>query len=123
MHTCKFANAKISSALHWFGWVFGGSIQSTQGGYFRQGRRTPVNAQAAGRRQGGSKGKARAASGRPAGMTVARFPALRYTMCARRPPKGKRIHSLTKIIAEGYKTVGNGNLFFFCMLSCKKNYS
>ena len=35
MHTCKFANAKISSALHQFGWVFGGSIQSTQGGYFR----------------------------------------------------------------------------------------
>ena len=83
MHTCKFANAKISSALHRFGWVFGGSIQSTQGGYFCRGRHIPVNAQAASRRRGGSKGKARATSGRPAVMTVARFPASRYTMCAR----------------------------------------
>ena len=106
MRTCKFANAKISSALHRFGWEFGGSIQSTQGGHFRRGRRIPVNAQAAGRRRGGSKGKARATSGRPAGMTVARFPASRYTMCTRRPPKGKRIHSLAKNISEGLQNGG-----------------
>ena len=69
-----------------------GQYKALKGGYFRRGHRIPVNAQAAGRRRGGSKGKAQAASGRPAGMTVARFPASRYTMCAHRPPKGKRIH-------------------------------
>ena len=161
MHTCKFANAKISSALHPFGWVntkhsrelpYSGKLSREKTfanwwkydfrgenfrafampkdatpqisrrkfsriareiresflpwkfyaiRYFRRGRQIP--AQAAGRGRGGSKGNT---SGRPAGMTVARFPASRYTMCARRPPKGKRIHSLTKNIAEGLQNGG-----------------
>jgi len=56
MRTCKFANSQISSALHRFGWVFGGSVKSTQGDHSRRGRRIPVNALAAGWQRGGSKG-------------------------------------------------------------------
>ncbi len=47
MKACNFATARLSSALHRFGWVFGGSIRSTQGGHLRRGRRIPVNSQAA----------------------------------------------------------------------------
>ena len=38
------ANAALGSSLHRFGWVFGGTIRSTQGGFLRRGRRIPVNA-------------------------------------------------------------------------------
>ena len=54
----RFHNARLASALHRFGWVFGGTIKSTQGGHLRRGRRIPVNALSAGRRRKSvSKGK------------------------------------------------------------------
>lgn len=48
----KFANATLGSALYRFGWVFGGKVRNTHGGYLRRGRRIPVSAKAAGRRHG-----------------------------------------------------------------------
>ena len=55
-----FHDARISSALRRFGWVFGGSIRSTQGGYLRPGRRIPVNVMSGGRRRkSASRGKAK----------------------------------------------------------------
>lgn len=82
--TCgKFANATVASALHKFGWVFGGTVRSTQGGHLRRGRRIPVSAIAAGRRHDNTpKGKARAQSGRP----IAHYPS-KYTMHPRRESK------------------------------------
>ena len=47
----QFHDARLSSALHRFGCVFGGSIRSTQGGYLRRGRKIAVNALLAGRRR------------------------------------------------------------------------
>ena len=43
-----YFNARLSSALHRFGWVFGGTTSSSQGGYFRRGRRIHINAKNAG---------------------------------------------------------------------------
>ena len=45
--TGTFVNARITSALHRFGWVFGGSTSSSQGGHFRRGRRIAINAKSA----------------------------------------------------------------------------
>jgi len=48
-----FVNTRLSSALHRFGWVFGGSIsRKDHSGRFRRGRRIPVNPKAVGRRRG-----------------------------------------------------------------------
>ena len=38
-----FVNARLSSALHRLEWTFGVATQSSQGGYFRQGRRTSIH--------------------------------------------------------------------------------
>ncbi len=63
-----FQNARLSSALHCFGWVFGGTITRTQGGYMRRGRRILVCAKAAGRkRKAIRRGKAKLPPGRPKG--------------------------------------------------------
>ena len=106
MKSCKFANARLSSALHRFGWVFGGTVRSTQCGHMRRGRRIPVNAQAAGRRRGGSRGKGKVSSGRPVGALAARFPPSRYTLPTRRSAPGKRPHSLKENILQGRQNAG-----------------
>ena len=56
-----FVNARLSSSIHRFGWVFGGTIsRKDHSGHFRKDRRIPVNAKAAGRRQGTtSRGKSK----------------------------------------------------------------
>ena len=100
------ANAALGSSLHRFGWVFGGTIRSTQGGFLRRGRRIPVNARAAGRRRGNlSRGKGKITPGRPKGIKRAFYPAT-YTMTARKPAKGKRVHSLSANIASGNQNAG-----------------
>lgn len=98
----KFANATIGSALFKFGWKHGGTIKSTQGGYFRRGQRIPIGAKAASRRRSGvSKGKAKIPSGRPKGAKIACFPKSKYVMKLRRQPKGKRPHALHLSIVKG----------------------
>ena len=102
-----FQNARLSSALHRFGWVFGGTIRSSQGGYMRRGRRIPVNAKAAGRRRKFvSRGKAKLPSGRPKGMKIAQYQTSRYQFpCCKQPP-GKRLHSLQANILSGTQNAG-----------------
>ena len=103
----QFHNARLSSALHRFGWVFGGSIRRTQGGYLRRGRRIPVNALSAGRRRKStSKGKAKLPPGRPKGMKVATYPTSRYIMPNRKQAPGKRLHSLKHSMQQGTQNGG-----------------
>ena len=86
-----FVNARLSSALHRFGWTFGGATQSGQGGYFRRGRRIPVNAKSAGRRHGKSKkGKGKTLQGRPTGIRIGTFSGVSYNMRVRNEPRGKK---------------------------------
>ena len=47
----------LTSSLHRFGWTFGGTITSNKGGHLRYGRRIAVQATAAERRKGKSRGK------------------------------------------------------------------
>ena len=62
----NFSDNRIASALNRFGWVFGGTVTSVQGGLLRRGRRIAVQATAAGRRRKTlSRGKSKAPSGRP----------------------------------------------------------
>ena len=62
----KFSDNQIVSAFNKFGWVFGGSVTSVQGGLLRRGRRITVQATAAGRRRKTlSRGKSKAPSGQP----------------------------------------------------------
>ena len=99
------ATARLSSALTRFGWVFGGTVKSTKCGYFRRGKRIPVNAKAAGRRRGKiSRGKAKAPSGRPVAYTP--WPASNMEMPIRRATSGKRLHSLKQSIIKGTQNAG-----------------
>ena len=101
-----FSNARLSSALHRFGWVFGGTTSSSQGGYFCRGRRIHINAKSAGRSRGKvSKGKQKMLQGRPKGVRLATFPDV-YEMPIRNKPKGKRKHSLQKSIINGTQNAG-----------------
>ena len=103
----KFVNACLSSALHRFGWVFGGTVsRKDHNGHFRRGRRIPVNAKAAGRCEGSaSRGKAIALQGRPKGMKIATFPGstLNLQTIQKLP---KRPHSLSQNIARGVQNGG-----------------
>ena len=99
--SATFATARLSSALHRFGWVFGGNTSSSQGGHLRRGRRIPINAKSAGRRRGKvSIGKGKILQGRPKGMKVATYPNV-HNMRVKKPPKGKRKHSLQSSIVQG----------------------
>ena len=101
-----FSNARLSSALHRFGWVFGGTTSNSQGGYFRRGRRIHINAKSAGRRRGKvSKGKQKMLQGRPKGVRLATFPDV-CEMPIRNKPKGKRKHSLQTNIMRGTQNAG-----------------
>ena len=104
--TGTFVNARITSALHRCGWVFGGSTSSSQGGHFRRGRRIAINAKSAGRRRGAiSRGKEKALQGRPKGMKLATYTDV-HEIPARKTPKGKRQHSLQKSIISGTQNAG-----------------
>ena len=60
------SNALLASALHRFGWVFGGSITPKRLGNLQHGKRITVQATAAGRRRKGAKrGKGPLLPGRP----------------------------------------------------------
>ena len=105
--TEMFNNARLSSALHRFGWVFGGTVSSSQGGHMRRGRRIPVNPKSAGRRRKCmTRGKAKQLPGRPKGMKVAQYPPSQFQLPCRRPPPGKRPHSLQSNILSGTQNGG-----------------
>ena len=102
-----FVNARLSSALYRFGWVFGGTIsRKDHSGRFRRGRRIPVNPKAAGRRRGTtSKGKAVVLQGRPKGMKLATFPKSSASLTIKKRP-AKRQHSLSKNVQTGVQNAG-----------------
>ena len=96
-----FANARLTSALHRYGWVFGGNISSSQGGHFRRGRRIAINAKSAGRRRGKvSRGKEKILQGRPKGMKTAALASI-HELPVRNNPKGKRFFT-----QEHYQNAG-----------------
>ena len=104
----------LTSALHRFGWTYGGSVKSRKGGNLRHGRRIAVQATAAGRRRKDlSRGKARVTPGKPLGLLKGQPPAKkplandsRYVLPTRREPKGKRKHSLKLSIEKGHQNAG-----------------
>ncbi len=108
----KFSHSRLASALHRYGWVFGGTVSSKQGGMLRRGRRINVQATAAGRRRKTlSRGKAKAPPGRPAaaesetirtnGSTLSR-----YHLPSRNTKPPKRQHSLTANISLSQQNAG-----------------
>lgn len=103
----QFQSTRLSSSLHRFGWVFGGTIKRTQGGHLHRGRRISVNAASAGRRRkSASKGKGKLPTGRPKGLKEARYPIYRYIMPNRKPAPGKRLHSLQHNVQHGTQNGG-----------------
>ena len=70
-----FVNARLLSALHRFGWVFGRTVsRKDHNGRFHRGSGIPVNTKAAGRRRGTTtRGKAIMLQGRPKGIKIAIF--------------------------------------------------
>ena len=103
------STARLASAFHQFGWVFGGTISHTNfHGNTCHGKRIAVQATSAGRRRAGSlRGKARVPSGRPA---ISSAPSLsdRHHLPTRKQAKGKRIHSLSRNITKGLQNAGKG---------------
>ena len=118
----KFANATIGSALYKFGWKHGGTIKSTQGGYFRRGQRIPIGAKSAGRRRSGvSKGKAKIPSGRPKGAKIACFPKSKHIMKVRRQPKAAPMKFIVSPCPPAYYRLVNllkSITFNYHMLDC-----
>ena len=96
----------LASALHKFGWVFGGSVTSQKFGKLHHGKRITIQATAAGRRRKGvKKGKAPVVSGRPAGSQSVNI-ADKHSMQVRNEPKVKRLHNLSSNIAKGQQNAG-----------------
>lgn len=109
----KFSDNRIASSFNKFGWVFGGSVTSVQGGLLRQGRRIAVQATAAGRRRKTlTRGKAKAPPGRPVkkeaniARTKSELPVSRYHIPPRNQKPPKRLHSLSKNVELSQQNAG-----------------
>ena len=99
----------LTSSLHHFGWTFGGTITSNKGGHWRYGRRIAVQATAAGRRKGKSRGKSRATPGKivkTATVSIKESNTSRYHLPTRKLPKRRRPHSLKTSIDKGHQNAG-----------------
>ena len=101
----------LTSSMYRFGWTFGGSVTTRKGGHLRHGRRISVQATAAGRRKNTkSRGRARLTPGAPVKSAKSSQkiydPDSRYFIPTRRPPKGRRPHSLTHNIERGQQNAG-----------------
>ena len=88
----KFHNARLSSALHCFGWVFSRTIKSTQGGYLHHGKRIPVKRKANLPLGRPVKRKENLPLGRPKSMKLAQYPLSRYSMPNWKKAPGKGLH-------------------------------
>ena len=96
----------LASALHKFGWIFGGSTTTQKFGRLHHGKRITIQATAAGRlRKGVKKGKAPVIPGRPAGSQSVNNTD-KHSMHVRNEPKGKRLHNLSAKIAKGQQNAG-----------------
>ncbi len=96
------SNTMLASALHKFGWVFGGSVSSQRFGRLRHGKRITVQATAAGRCRIGA--KAPLVPGRPTGSQAIGID--KHSMPVRNEPKGKRVHSLSHNISKSQQNAG-----------------
>ena len=106
---CKVSTPQLTSALHRFGWVFGGSVTNMKGGQIRHGRRIAVQATAAGKiRCGIDRGSARDIPGKPAGGSAALYNKenSRYILPTRHQSKGERPHSLNLSVIQGHQNAG-----------------
>ena len=96
----------LASALHKFGWIFGGSTTTQKFGRLHHGKQITIQATAAGRlRKGVKKGKAPVIPGRPAGSQSVNNTD-KHSMHARNEPNGKRLHNLSANIAKGQQNAG-----------------
>ena len=105
----KPSNAHLMSALYKFGWCFGGTITSQQGGILRRGRRIPIQAKSAGRRRKtATRGKAAAIAGRvPNASRVKLSSQDKYFLPVRqRNSSTKKLHSLSRNISKGQQNAG-----------------
>ena len=108
----NFSDNRIASALNRFGWVFGGTVTSVQGGLLRRGRRIPVQATAAGRRRKTlSRGKSKVPSGRPVKKEVQITRTngddlSRYHIPPRNLKPRKRLHSLSENVTLCQQNAG-----------------
>jgi len=108
----NFSDNRIASALNRFGWVFGGTVTSIQGGLLRRGRRIAVQATAAGRRRKTlSRGKSKAPPGRPLKKEVQTIRTSgddlsRYRIPPRNLKPPKRLHSLSRNITLCQQNAG-----------------
>jgi hypothetical protein len=103
------STARLASALHQFGWIYGGSIsRASTKMKLRRGKRICIQATSAGRRRAKTKrGKSRVPSGRPCrnlSQPVANCDL--HSMPTRSEPKGKRVHLLHKNILKGQQNAG-----------------
>ena len=107
-----FSTNRIASAFNKFGWVFGGTSSSFQGGMLRRGRRITVQATAAGRRRKTlSRGKGKAPSGRPlkSELQIKRTTSddqQRYFIRPRNMKPSKRLHSLITNVSMCQQNAG-----------------
>lgn len=108
----NFSDNRIASALNRFGWVFGGTVTSVQGGLLRRGRRIAVQATAAGRRlKTLSRGKSKAPSGRPLKKEAQTIRTKgddlsRYHIPLRNLKPPKRSHSLSRNVTLRQQNAG-----------------
>ena len=100
--------ARLSSALHQFGWAFGGHSVRRHGIFLQRGKRIPVQATSAGRKKYGSKGRGGRASSLCFVSEAKNSSHFRYTIPQRKKNqnKGKRIHSLKLSIEQGLQNAG-----------------
>lgn len=101
------STARLASAFHQFGWVFGEVMSRTNlRGNTHHGKRITVQATSAGRWGGSLHGKARVPSGRPCSVSSQLGLISASQQPTRKQPKGKRIHSLSKNVAKGLQNAG-----------------
>ena len=102
-------SAHITSALHKFGWCYGGTITSQQGGVLRRSRRIPIQVKSAGRRTI-SRGKAQTPPGRAPSSTYKKAVTIsdKYILPVRKINSiySKRPHSLQQSVKQGKQDAG-----------------
>ena len=105
----KSSSSHLMSAFYKFGWCFGGTITSQQGGIIRRGRRIPIQAKSAGRRRKtATRGKAAVTAGwAPNTLQVKLSLQEKYSLPIRQRNRStKKLHSLAQNIAKGQQNAG-----------------
>ncbi len=94
----------LTSYFHRFGWTFGGTITSQKGGHLQN-----ISAGHSSRKEEGYRFNVKGISGRSVKSTKNEERSdigSRYFLPTRRPPKGRRPHSLKANVDKGYQNAG-----------------